>query len=74
MALPQHVKGLAADAVTQSETVRQIRLLSVNTIDAPLLTPNRGPLRVGGSARLDFLWKGDAVAVARDGMEREDGR
>jgi len=74
MALNQYVKGLAADTVAQSETVRQIRLVSVNTIDAPLLTPNRGSLRVGGNARMEFLWKGDAVAVTRDGMEREDGR
>jgi hypothetical protein len=74
MALPQYVKGLVADTLAQSETVRQIRLVSVNTIDAPLLTPNRGPLRVGGNATMEFLWKGDAVAVTRDGMEREDGR
>ena len=74
MALPQHVRQMAADAVTQSKTVRQIRLLPVNQIDAPLLTPTADARRVGGCALLEYLWRGNEVAMTKDGWERNDGR
>jgi hypothetical protein len=74
MAFLQHVKNLAEDAVTQSETMKQIRLVSVHQIDAPLLTPKADTRRVGGCALLEYLWKGNEVAVTKDGWERDDGR
>jgi hypothetical protein len=74
MALPLHVKNLAADAVTQSETMKQVRLVSVHQIDAPLLTPKADARRVGGCALLEYLWRGNEVSVTKDGWERDDGR
>lgn len=72
MALSQHVKNLAASSVSQNETMRKIRLASVNTIDTPMPTPDA--LRVGGCALLDYLWKSYAAPEAEAGRERDDGR
>ena len=74
MALPHHVKELAAATVSRNETMQQIRLVAVNTIDAPLSTPKTGGLRVGSRAMLDYLWKGNAVPVPEAGRECDDGR
>jgi hypothetical protein len=74
MALPQHIKKLASDAVSEGETIRQIRLVSVNQIDAPLLTPKADTRRVGGCALLEYLWSGNGLATPHDRQERDDGR
>ncbi len=67
-------KRQALEAVEQSETMRQIRLVAVNEIAAPLPTPRRDALRAGGNAMTEFLWKGNEVAASEDGRERDDGR
>ena len=74
MALPHHVKQMAADAVSQCETMRQIRLVSASHIDAPLLTPKSDMRRVGGCAFMECLWRGNAVAATNDAQERDNGR
>jgi hypothetical protein len=73
MALPQHIRQMATDAVSQDETTRQIRLVSVNHIDAPLLTP-KVTRQVGGCPLLEYLWGTNSAEAHREGMERDDGR
>jgi hypothetical protein len=70
----ERAKKLANEAVAQSDAIRQIRLVSVNRIDAPLPTPSVGPRRASSSARMEYLWQGSGVAVMRDAWERDDGR
>ena len=74
MALSQHIKQMAEDAVSQGETMRQIRLIAVNHIDAPLLTPKSDVRRVGGCAFMECLWRGNAAAATKNEQERDDGR
>jgi hypothetical protein len=70
----ERARRQALDAVSQSETMRQIRLVSVNTIDAPLLTPKGESLRVSGNERIAYLWRGHVSTATKDERERDDGR
>lgn len=66
-------KKLANETVAQSDTLRQIQLVAVNKIDAPLPTPSVGVRRASSSARLEYLWSGSG-APARGERERDNGR
>jgi len=70
----ERAKQQALETVAQSDAMRQIRLVSVNRIDAPLPTPNGGSRRGAGSAIMEYLWRGNGTAMTRDGLERDDGR
>jgi hypothetical protein len=70
----EQARGLALEAVSQTEAMRQIRLVSVNKVDAPLPTPNARLPLVSGRTRMESLWQGSGVAVARDERERDNGR
>jgi hypothetical protein len=74
MTLPERVEKLAWDTVSQSKTMTQIRLDSVNVIDPPLMTPKTDGLRVGGCIVLEYLRKGYAASVPEAGREHDDGR
>jgi hypothetical protein len=70
----ERAKKLANKAVAQSDAMREIRLVSVNKIDAPLPTPTGGLRPVAENARMEYLWRGSGTAATRDERERDDGR
>ena len=74
--MSERVKQRAVDAVSESETLKYVRLVSVNKIDPPMPTPTRQGRLGSEKITLMYLWgssiNGVHCEATKDAFGRDD--
>jgi hypothetical protein len=72
--MSERVKQRAKDAVCESETLKHVRLVSVNKIDAPPPTPTRQARLASEKITLMYLWGSSINGVHSEATKDAFGR